>query len=256
LTALRTAEKKSIGDHATGQTHKLLRFGFLHLVANAKKAGLPRLAALESRGVSEDTLAQSLGKALLSARHILSHLWLWEARFKGVQIEGKVRFVGRPLLSVSRRSRLVLHNGVVLASSLRVNPLGCFQPCVLRTLAPEAQLILHRSVGLSGTVLCAGKHLEIGEGTILGSGAMVLDNDFHRPEGEWGWAAESVANAAPVRIGRGVFIGARAIVLKGVTIGDRAVVGAGAVVSKDVPPGHVAVGNPARILPPQKSKPV
>jgi acetyltransferase-like isoleucine patch superfamily enzyme len=46
-----------------------------------------------------------------------------------------------------------------------------------------------------------------------------------------------------------VFIGARAIVLKGVTIGDRAVVGAGAVVTKPVPPRHFAVGNPARIVP-------
>ena len=48
-----------------------------------------------------------------------------------------------------------------------------------------------------------------------------------------------------VRIGRGVFIGTRAIILKGVTIGDRAVIGAGAVVVKDVPANHIAIGNPA-----------
>jgi acetyltransferase-like isoleucine patch superfamily enzyme len=52
-------------------------------------------------------------------------------------------------------------------------------------------------------------------------------------------------------IGRGAFIGARALVLKGVSIGDRAVVGAGAVVTKNVPPHHIAVGNPARVLPAQ-----
>jgi acetyltransferase-like isoleucine patch superfamily enzyme len=46
-----------------------------------------------------------------------------------------------------------------------------------------------------------------------------------------------------------VFIGARAIVLKGVTIGERAMVGAGAVVTKPVPPRHFAVGNPARMIP-------
>ena len=50
-------------------------------------------------------------------------------------------------------------------------------------------------------------------------------------------------------IGRGVFVGAHAIILKGVTIGDRAVVGAGAVVTQDVPARQLAVGNPARILP-------
>jgi acetyltransferase-like isoleucine patch superfamily enzyme len=46
-----------------------------------------------------------------------------------------------------------------------------------------------------------------------------------------------------------VFIGARAIVLKGITIGDRAVAGAGAVVTKPAPPRHFAVDNPARTVP-------
>ena len=83
----------------------------------------------------------------------------------------------------------------------------------------------------------------------MGSGAMVLDTDFHPPEGEWGWGLEPAFGAKPVRIGRGVFIGARAIILKGVTIGDRAVIGAGAVVTKDVPDGHLAFGNPVQVRP-------
>ncbi|MCS7072396.1 MAG: hypothetical protein NZM00_12895, partial [Anaerolinea sp.] len=46
----------------------------------------------------------------------------------------------------------------------------------------------------------------------------------------------------------GAIIGAGAVLLPGVRIGARALVGAGAVVTRDVPPGVVVVGNPARIL--------
>lgn len=52
----------------------------------------------------------------------------------------------------------------------------------------------------------------------------------------------------PVHIGRNCWIGAGAVVLPGITIGDHVVVGAGSVVTKDLPSGVVAVGNPCRIL--------
>jgi len=58
-------------------------------------------------------------------------------------------------------------------------------------------------------------------------------------------------------VGNDVWIGARAIILDGVEIGDHAVIGAGAVVTKNVPPWGIAVGNPAQVkkyrrLPEQK----
>ena len=53
---------------------------------------------------------------------------------------------------------------------------------------------------------------------------------------------------AIIRIGDDVWIGASAIILPGVTIGEGAVVGAGAVVTKDIPPFAIVVGNPAKII--------
>ena len=47
---------------------------------------------------------------------------------------------------------------------------------------------------------------------------------------------------------RGASIGSGATILCGITIGENAVVGAGSVVTKDVPPGAVVAGNPARIV--------
>jgi acetyltransferase-like isoleucine patch superfamily enzyme len=152
------------------------------------------------------------------------------------------------LINIASGGRIILGDRVTIASALRANPLGLFQPCVLRAMGPDAEVVLGNEVGLSGTVLCAGASIQIGEGTIFGAGAMVIDNDFHSPTGKWDWTGDSQTRARAVRIGRGAFIGARAIILKGVSIGDRAIVGAGAVVTKDIPPFHTAVGNPARIF--------
>jgi acetyltransferase-like isoleucine patch superfamily enzyme len=202
--------------------------------------------------MSQRSPAEMLGVWLARLRRCPTVLWRMEARLKGVVFEGKCELIGRPIISVARGARLVLGDGVHCRSSARSNPLACFQPCVLRAMTPGAHLILGRNVGLSGTVICAASAINVGEGTIFGSGAMVLDNDFHVPSGEWEWSNDLTRGgitAAPVTIGRGVFVGARAIILKGVTIGDRAVVGAGAVVTKDVPPRHTVVGNPGRNFP-------
>jgi maltose O-acetyltransferase len=52
----------------------------------------------------------------------------------------------------------------------------------------------------------------------------------------------------PVRIGADVWVGGGAIILPGVSIGDGAVIGAGSVVTRDVPAGTFAVGNPCRVI--------
>ena len=54
----------------------------------------------------------------------------------------------------------------------------------------------------------------------------------------------------PVHIGRNCWLGAGVVVMPGVTIGDNTVIGAGSVVTKDIPSGVVAVGNPCRVLRP------
>lgn len=52
----------------------------------------------------------------------------------------------------------------------------------------------------------------------------------------------------PVTIGKNVWIGSGAIILPGVTIGDDSIIGAGSVVTRDIPSGVVAVGNPCKVL--------
>jgi maltose O-acetyltransferase len=54
--------------------------------------------------------------------------------------------------------------------------------------------------------------------------------------------------AFPIVIGNNVWIGGNAVINPGITIGDNAVIGAGSVVTKDIPPNVVAVGNPCRVV--------
>ena len=54
--------------------------------------------------------------------------------------------------------------------------------------------------------------------------------------------------AEPVTIGNNVWIGGSVTILPGVTIGDNVTIGAGSVVTKDIPSGTVAVGNPCRVI--------
>lgn len=182
-------------------------------------------------------------------RGLLNFIWRTEARLRGLELADGVILNGRPDLHRYAGSRISLGERVCLGSSLTTNPLGNARPVTLRTLRPGAEIVLDQFVGVSSCSIVAAASIRIGEGTFVGADVMIFDNDFHAPVGEFRWGEFAPDNPKPIVIGRGVFIGTRALVLKGVTIGDRAVVGAGAVVTKDVPARHVAVGNPARIFP-------
>lgn len=81
----------------------------------------------------------------------------------------------------------------------------------------------------------------IGRGCLLADQVLVMDGDFHG-------VGHQPARTAPIVIETGAWIGARAILLKGVTIGEGAIVGAGAVVTRSVPPRTVVAGNPAVVI--------
>jgi maltose O-acetyltransferase len=86
--------------------------------------------------------------------------------------------------------------------------------------------------------------VSIGAGTQIGPAVQIYTADHPRsPEQR----RAKLEFGCPVHIGRNVWIGGGAIILPGVTIGDDAVVGAGSVVTRDLPAGAKAVGNPARV---------
>jgi maltose O-acetyltransferase len=93
----------------------------------------------------------------------------------------------------------------------------------------------------AGVVVYSEVAITIGDDVALANEVYVMDTSSHGMEGRDPYAA-------PVSIGAGTWVGARAIILPGVTIGSRVVVGAGAVVTKDVPDEVLVAGNPARVV--------
>lgn len=85
--------------------------------------------------------------------------------------------------------------------------------------------------------------ITIGDGALIGHNVVIatLNHDLDP-------ARRAIMHPLPVRIGAHAWIGSGAIILPGITIGEGAVVGAGSIVTKDVPPATVVVGNPARVV--------
>jgi acetyltransferase-like isoleucine patch superfamily enzyme len=174
-------------------------------------------------------------------------LWRAYARLRRADVHPSVIMNGRPLIRCARGGTLEIREGVKINTRVASNPVIGRQRTSLMVLAPGALLRIGRGVGISGACICAATSLTIGEDTIIGADALITDTDFHTPLPGGRWSNDAARASKPVRIGRGCFIGARAIILKGVSIGDGAVVAAGALVTRDVPPDHLAIGNPAII---------
>jgi len=108
--------------------------------------------------------------------------------------------------------------------------------------APGATITLHDNCFLNqGTHIACVREVSIGEDSLIADQAMIMDTDFHA-------VGDAETMSAPIVIERGAWLGARAIILKGVTIGEGTIVGAGAVVARSIPSRAIAVGNPAQVV--------
>ena len=139
----------------------------------------------------------------------------------------------------------------------------------------EREAVIRRLLGRTGKNVSIvspffcdyGYNIEIGENFFMNMNCVILDgakvtfgdNVFVAPGCGFYTAGHpldaerrnaGLEYALPIRIGNNVWIGAQVCVLPGVTIGDNSVIGAGSVVTKDIPSGVLAAGNPCRVIRP------
>ena len=129
------------------------------------------------------------------------------------------------------------------------NPIGCYERCTL-FVNRGSELIIGDNVGISQTALISHCSLRIGNNVKIGGGSCIYTTDFHSLDPDVRISNEDIINrkSAPVVIGDNVFIGAKCIILKGVTIGENSIVGAGSVVTKSIPANEIWAGNPAKYI--------
>ncbi len=144
-----------------------------------------------------------------------------------------VRLIGRARVEGTGR----------IAFGDRVLITGTTVPVEFVAWAPGRMAVGARTYINYGVSISAHQLVAIGEDCLIGQYVIINDNDYHDIVQK-----RRLPPSRPVVIEDRVWLGARAIVLKGVRIGHDAVIGAGAVVTSDIPPRSVAVGVPARVV--------
>jgi len=161
---------------------------------------------------------------------ILEHVYgLWLSR-KFSEHGILVSSGGRPFPRVLNRGGQLIAGNCQFFSGVRLE------------IGKDALLRIDKGTYLNrNTLIVAERSVEIGKNCKISWDVIIMDSDQHV------LGNPNEANA-PVVIGDDVWIGCRAIILKGVRVGRGAVIGAGSVVTKDVPEYTVAGGVPAKVI--------
>ena len=176
---------------------------------------------------------------MMNPRSVWSNGWgVISARWhlRRVTTLGKnVRLWGTP--SIKNRGEMVIHDRVRLVSTV-----------ARLELVSEAGACLEIGEGTYinyGGSIAALQLVSIGPNCSIGTYVVIMDNDYHKLEPEHRYERPE---SSPVHLEENVWLGARVIVLRGVTIGSGSVIGAGSVVTRDIPPRCLAAGVPAKVI--------
>lgn len=168
----------------------------------------------------------------------------------GVKYGKRLRILNRVYLKISRGGVLSIGDNFVFTSDDAINPLSRnLRGCIM---VPEGGIIsIGDHVGMSSVSLRCHKRITIGNYVQIGADTIIMDSDAHSlnyKDRKVGTIDMQHKIDKPIVIEDDVLIGARCIILKGVTIGARSIIGSGSVVTKSIPADCIAAGNPCKVI--------
>lgn len=184
-------------------------------------------------------------------RRLLYPIWnRIKFRIKHVAFGYNMMISTNMYLTVSLKAKIQIGNNFVFTSGECFNPL-CrnIKGCIITE--SEALISIGNDVGMSSTCLWAHKKITIGNNVKIGGDTIIMDSDAHSLDfvlRRNPLLDQNNKKNIPITIEDDVLIGARCIILKGVTIGARSVIGSGSVVTKSIPADCIAAGNPCKVI--------
>jgi len=184
-------------------------------------------------------------RLLLIQRSLFTAWVRLKSGMRGIQIGNGTVFYGNAILRRYPNSKITLGRHCRFRSSFASNAVGLNRKCFLSTLQPNAVLTIGEGSGFSATIIGCAESITIGRNVICGGNTFITDYDWH-PLDRSNPSAKALS--APVVIEDDVWLGLNAVVLKGVTIGKGSIIGANSVVTRSIPAGVIAAGNPCRVV--------
>lgn len=186
-------------------------------------------------------------KLLAKLRYLPSNIFNF-INFKRKHVVSGKNVTVKGTVFVTGHGQIILSDNVRINSCQVANPIGGDSKTVLNT-CKNGLISIGENSGISNCALVAREKIEIGKNVKIGGSTQIFDNDFHSLNIDFRNSKDDTdILCSAVTIKDGSFIGARCIILKGVTIGCNCVVGAGSVVTKSIPDNQIWAGNPARFI--------
>ena len=207
------------------------------------------------------TIKMMYVKALRFCSKICSSLYIgWNKIYfflNNIKYGKNFRVFNHLYLKIHVGALVQIGNNCTIMSGAGLNPLSRnIKTCIY--VGKKATLKLGNDVGISSSTLWVKESVSIGNSVAIGADCIIMDTDAHNLDwkircseetNEYGEAVDMVtAASAPIVIEDNVLVGARCIILKGVTIGARSIIGSGSIVTKDIPSDCIAAGNPCKVI--------